>query len=154
MQVFKRSILTGFVGGFFWCFIGTVLAYFKFTVFTPKALLVQTWLRTAWSAKWMGDLLALFIAGVLSILAAVLYFALLRKLANIWIGAAYGWIIWCLVFFLALPLAVRLPNVSQLNQETIVTTLCLYTLYGVFIGFSVAYDYQDTLRNSKVKRKM
>jgi len=154
VQVLKRSLLTGFAGGIFWSLIGSVLAYFKFMEFTPKALLVRSWLRTSWSGKWPGDLLALILAGLLSILVAVIYFVLFRKLASMWIGAVYGIIIWGVVFFLVLPLIKHLPSIAQLNKQSIITTLCLYLLYGVFVGFSISYDYKDTIMNSKMKRKL
>jgi len=154
LSVCKRSILTGFAGGIIWSFVATVLTYFHFIQFSPKTILVRTWLRVGWTEKWQGALLAILLAGILSMLTALIYFALFRKLTTMWIGAIYGVIIWAAVFFLILPLVRSVPSFSELTKETIITSICLYLLYGVFIGFSISYDYEDTLVNSKTSRTM
>ncbi|WLV23542.1 YqhR family membrane protein [Aciduricibacillus chroicocephali] len=154
LSVCKRSILTGFIGGILWTMIGTVLAYFKFMQFAPRAILVNPWLKTGWASRWQGGLLAIFLAGILSIFVALVYFVLFRKLSSMWIGTIYGLLIWAVVFIIALPVIRSLPHFGALTKETLVTSACLYILFGVFVGFSISYDYEDTVTNSRTSRRM
>ncbi|MYL61082.1 hypothetical protein GLW20_26610, partial [Virgibacillus halodenitrificans] len=31
-----------------------------------------------------------------------------------------------------------------LTNHTIVSTICLFVIYGSFVGYSISYDYYDT----------
>lgn len=154
LNVCKRSILTGFTAGVLWTAIGAALAYFDFMEFSPRAMLVRPWLKVGWADRWQGGLLSIFLAGLLAILVALIYFALFRKLASMWVGVTYGVLIWAIVFVIMLPVLRSLPSFGELTKETIVTSLCLYVLFGVFVGFSISYDYEDTVINSKTSRRI
>jgi len=153
MDVMKRSLFTGFVGGVLFSFLGLVLYYFNFLEISPKAILVRSWLRYAWAGKWPGDLLSLLIAGILSVAAAFIYFVLFRKIISLWIGVMYGFLLWILVFLLITPLLYNIPALRELSVDTIVTSICLYLLYGAFVGFSIAYDHYDTVMKAGSARK-
>lgn len=153
IHVMKRAWFTGFVGGFLFSLLGTIVYYFNFVEVSPKAMLLRSWLRVPWTDRWPGDVLSWFIAGALSSIAAFVYFAVLRKIGSMWAGVAYGAVLWAAVFFLAVPLLHNIPSIGELSIDSIVTSLSLYVLYGTFVGFSISYDYYDTMINSKAKVK-
>lgn len=61
-----------------------------------------------------------------------------------WISVVYGIILWGIVFYLLQPIYTNIPKLVELNTNSIVTSLCLFILYGTFIGYSISYDYHDT----------
>jgi uncharacterized membrane protein YagU involved in acid resistance len=87
--------------------------------------------------------------GVISIAAALLYYALLRKIRGMWPGILYGAALWVVIFYLFNPLFPNVQPVADLNMNTVITTLCLYILYGVFVGYSISFETQEMNRGSQ-----
>ncbi|WP_085991927.1 YqhR family membrane protein [Oceanobacillus senegalensis] len=143
MSILARSLLTGFIGGIFWSTVGVFLYYFNFSELSPKAFLLRSWLRTDWTSGWLGDLVSIILVGLLSLATALIYYGTLRKVNSMWVGALYGIVLWGIIFYLFQPIFTNVPGVFDLKTDTIVTTLCIYILYGTFIGYSISYDYHD-----------
>ncbi|OKO91179.1 hypothetical protein BRO54_2880 [Geobacillus proteiniphilus] len=91
--------------------------------------------------------------GIISIAAALLYYALLRNICGMWAGILYGAALWMIVFYLFNPLFPNVQPVADLEINTIVTTLCLYILYGVFVGYSISFETQEMNRLSSSSGK-
>ena len=66
-----------------------------------------------------------------------------------WGGILYGVVLWLIVFYGVNPLLPNLESVSHLERNTIITTLCLYILYGVFIGYSISFETQEMNRQTQ-----
>ncbi|MCU9613846.1 YqhR family membrane protein [Caldibacillus lycopersici] len=137
-----NAVLTGFVGGLFWSALGLLAYYFHFTEIRPNMIL-EPWALGAWKTKWLGTVISLIVIGLFGIGAALLYYIALRKFRTIWIGIGYGAILFALVFFVLNPLFPSLNPLHDLNYNTIITTLCLYILFGVFVGYSISYEYNE-----------
>nr|WP_156290871.1 YqhR family membrane protein [Oceanobacillus salinisoli] len=144
MSLLGRSLLTGFIGGVFWGGIAVFLYYFNFTEVSPKSFVLRSWLRTEWTDRWLGDLVSVFLVGLLSIITALIYYGLFKKINSMWMGVLYGIILWGIVFYLLQPIFTNVPNLFEQKANTIVTNICLFILYGTFIGYSISYDYHDT----------
>lgn len=140
----NRSLLTGFIGGILSSAFGVFMYYFNFSEVSPKDYVLRVWIKSEWTSGWIGDLMSIFITGLLSVLVALMYFVLFRKVYAIWLGGLYGVIIWFFIFFVFPPLFSDIQKIVELNQNTIISTLCLFLLYGIFIGYSISYDYFDT----------
>lgn len=138
-----RAMIIALVGGIIWSAFFVFLYYFNFTEVAPKTFLLRPWLQTEWTDLWQGHLLAIFLSGVISILPAMLYYILFKKINSMWVGAGYGIFLWCITFFLLNPLLSVAKPVTELSMDTIITTLCIFILYGTFIGYSISYDYLD-----------
>ncbi|GGK02604.1 hypothetical protein GCM10007063_26170 [Lentibacillus kapialis] len=145
ISVLSRSLLTGFVGGLLGGFFGVVLYYFNFSEVSPKSYLLRSWLTASWVDGWLGTVLSILMIGVISLLTAFIYFILFKKVNSLWMGIAYGAALWFIVFYVIQPIFPNIPSLGDLNANTIVSTICLYILYGTFIGYSISYDYTDTL---------
>ncbi|WP_427902203.1 YqhR family membrane protein [Ornithinibacillus xuwenensis] len=149
-----RSILTGFIGGIIASLLGIFMYYFNFSEVSAKSYLIRTWSKAAWTDTWLADLVSTSLIGILSIGVAIIYYGILKKIYSIWMGVVYGLVIWGIVFFILQPMFPNIPSVAEMEMKTIVSTMCLYILYGTFIGYSISFDYHDTvLKTSKEKAK-
>ncbi|WP_010530961.1 YqhR family membrane protein [Lentibacillus jeotgali] len=152
ISILSRSLLTGFIGGLLGGFFGVVLYYFNFSEVAPKSYLLRSWLTASWIDGWLGTVLSILMIGVISLLTAFIYFILFKKVNSLWMGVAYGIVLWFIVFYIVQPIFPNIPPLRDLNANTIVSTICLYVLYGTFIGYSISYDYTDTLYKLKSEK--
>ncbi|WP_216831734.1 YqhR family membrane protein [Alkalihalobacterium elongatum] len=135
----------GVCGGLFWSVIGYIAFFFNFARIGP-ALVLMPWALGDWKNGYMGQLVGILVISLLSILVAFIYKILFEKVNNMWAGAVYGIVLWLIVFYLLNPIFPGLKSVANLDFNTIITTLCLYLLYGVFIGYSISFEYQEVKR--------
>lgn len=146
--IFQKALLTGFVGGVLWSLFGAIAYYFNFTTVSPATFILRSWLQTGWTDGWLGELVGIIVIGLLSIVTALVYYYLFKKMRGMWPSAAFGIALWFLVFYLLQPVIPNLPHMTELDSDTVVTTLCLFLLYGTFIGYSISYEYHDLNRTS------
>ncbi|WP_404453378.1 YqhR family membrane protein [Oceanobacillus kapialis] len=152
LSLLSRSAITGFVGGAFWGLLATILAYFNFTEVEPKSFVLRSWTTAAWTNGWLGTVITILILGGLSVIVAFIYHLFMRKINSMWMGVAYGAILWGVVFFVLQPIFTNIKPIQDLELETIVTTVCIFVLYGTFIGYSLSYDYHDKVMKEKNKQ--
>ncbi|WP_059171105.1 YqhR family membrane protein [Bacillus sp. FJAT-27445] len=145
----KLVLLTGLWGGLFWSFIGQVGYYFHFTKISPRAVL-GPWALGSWKNGWLGTLVAIVLIALISIGTAFIYSALLKKTGGILSGIGYGIVLFLLVFLLLNPMFPGISPFGRLDQNTMYTSICLFILYGVFIGYSISYDYKNRRGNLNV----
>lgn len=141
--ILSKALLTGFIGGILWSSFGVVMYYFKFSEVEPKTFLLRSWVTAGWTNDWLGDVLSILMAGIVSLLTALLYYALFKKINTMWVGILYGVILWGIIFYILHPLFSHVPKIIDLQWETIVSTICLFILYGGFIGYSISFDYHN-----------
>ncbi|MBM7097299.1 hypothetical protein JSY36_16320 [Bacillus sp. H-16] len=134
--------MIGFFGGVFWSIIGYLSFTLNFIRVGP-ALILMPWALPDWKNGWLGQLVGIIAIGVVSIGVAFIYRLILAKINKLWPGAVFGFVLWALVFGLFNPMFPGLKPLTQLDINTIITSLCLYILYGAFIGYSVAYEYHE-----------
>ncbi|WP_053367106.1 YqhR family membrane protein [Bacillus sp. FJAT-27245] len=136
----KLVVLTGLWGGLFWSFIGQIGYYFHFTKITPREIL-GPWALGSWKNGWLGTLIAILLIAIVSIGAAFVYSALFKKMDGLISGILYGAVLFLLVFFLLNPMFPGILPFGALDKNTLATSICLFILYGVFIGYSISWDY-------------
>lgn len=144
--------LTGFIGGLFWSALAQLAYYFHFTEVAPKVILMGVF-SDRLSHGIIGNLIAILLYGLVSIVVAFIYYAILRKIRSIFVGILFGAAIWALVHLALVPFFPGLLNIMEMNFNTLVTTLCLYILYGVFIGVSIGFDYNERSQQQKVNQQ-
>lgn len=146
MSFAVKVALIGLFGGLIWSLVGYFAFFFKFIRVGP-ALALMPFVVGDWKDTYIGQLVGIAMIAVLSIGVAYLYRALLRKVHQLWVGVAFGLVLWFLVFWLFNPFFPGLKEIQNLDSNTIITSLCLYALYGAFIGYSVSYEYAQQHRN-------
>lgn len=148
MSFLAMVFWTGLFGGVFWGTIGLFAYYFNFTEIRPNVIL-EPWALGDWKKERLGTVVSIIIIGVFSVGAAYIYYAFLKKFKGMWFGTGYGIALFLLVFFVLNPLFPSMKPLFDLNRDTIITSICLYIVYGIFIGYSISYEYQ----NHKVQEK-
>ncbi|MDY0408413.1 YqhR family membrane protein [Virgibacillus soli] len=149
-SLFLKSLSIGFVGGLFWSSIGVFLYYFNMSEVAPKSFLLRSWITESWTEHWLGHVISIILTGILSMVASTIYYGILRKTLALWTGIVYGLVLWGVIFFVLHPLFMNVPAIHQLDMNTIVSTLSLYVLYGLFIGYSISYHYSDVQSRKEV----
>ena len=104
MSFMSMVILTGFVGGILWSLIALLAYYFNLTDVRPNVIL-EPWALGDWKKGWIGTVFSIVAIGIFSIGAALLYYALLRKIKGLWVGMVYGVVLFFLVFYLLNPIS-------------------------------------------------
>lgn len=148
MSIIMITAVTGFFGGVFWSALGWLAYVFNFTEIRPNMIL-EHWTVGEWKTGWLGSIISLILIGLIGILAAFIYYFTLRKFNNIWVSLAYGIILFLLVFYLLNPLFPMLNPLKELSRNTIITMICLYSLFGVFVGYSISYEYNEQLHHNE-----
>jgi hypothetical protein len=151
MSFMTLVILTGFIGGIVFSSIAYLAYIFDFTYISPRVIL-DPWALGDWKKSWLGIVISIIFLGALSIIAALIYYVLLRKFKSMWVGIAYGLILFLLVFFVLYPIFPGIPSFNQLKLNTLITSICLYALFGLFIGYTISYEELE-INHSKGKEE-
>lgn len=150
---FRRMVPTiGFVGGVFWSSLGYLAYIFNFTEIRPNIIL-ELFALNDLKNFWEGIVLSIFLIGLVSIGVAYIYYGTFRRINSIWLGLCYGILLFIIVFIVLNPLFPGIGPISELERTTLVTTICLYILYGVFIGYSISYEEYEVQRRRKDEQK-
>ena len=139
---------TGLFGGVFWGTIGYLAYIFNFTEIRPNIIL-EPWALGYWKNEWLGTVISIILLGIFSIVAAFVYYAVLKRFKGFWFGIGYGIALFLLVFFVINPLFSSMKPFFDLSLDTIITSICLYIVYGIFIGYSINYEYQNNISQEK-----
>jgi hypothetical protein len=133
---------TGLFGGIFWGLIGLLAYYFNFTEIRPNVIL-EPWALGNWKNEWLGTVISLVLLGILSVAMAFAYYLALKKFNGILFGLGFGIVLFLIVFVVLNPIFPSIKPFLKLGINTFVTTICLYLIYGLFIGYSINYEYQN-----------
>jgi uncharacterized membrane protein YagU involved in acid resistance len=136
------SVKTGFFAGLIWGLIRWLAAAMNFTK-VPAAFLADPFIRRSHlaSAYWQIAGLVLFI--LMSVAAAVIYHVLLRRFRGPAAGIVFGFAWWAVFYLLVGPLIGAVPSLNKIGWNSIITDLCLFLCWGLFIGFSIAFEFHD-----------
>ena len=134
----------GFFGGLFWSSIGYLSFYLNFSRVGP-ALILMPWAFGDWKNGWLGQVVGILAIAFLSIAVAFIYRLIFAKINKSWPGLLYGIALWIGVFGLLNPFFPGLKPLMNLDINTIITNLCIYAVYGLFIGYSVSYEYHERI---------
>ncbi|MGF2617042.1 hypothetical protein FZC84_04215 [Rossellomorea vietnamensis] len=144
-------VTTGFAGGILWSLISYICYMFSFTKLEPNIIL-EPWAAGNWKDSWLGIVISIMAYGLISIGAALVYYATLRKLTSMWVGAGYGIALMLAVFLVLNPLFPSMKALTDTDYNTLITAACIYILYGVFIGYSISYE-ENELRHQNEKEE-
>ncbi|MFQ3542805.1 YqhR family membrane protein [Halobacillus rhizosphaerae] len=142
-SVLSKSLLIGFVAGSLWGGLGVVAYYFHFTEVSAASFVFRSFWQTEWTGSLLGEVLAVLVVAILSIVTALLYYMLFKSKNGMWPGVILAAVLFLLIFVVLDPLFPAIPSLTKLSSDTLVTTACLYLLYGVFIGYSISYEFHQ-----------
>lgn len=134
-----RVVLIGLVGGLLWSLLGYGFFLLNFSKYGPE--LILSWVpETLLKNGAVKQFLGILVLTILSIIVAFIYKWTLGKVKSMWISIGFGVILWVIVFYILQPWIPKLAPVTQLGWDTLTTTLCLFALYGLFVGYSISFD--------------
>ncbi|EIJ78831.1 hypothetical protein PB1_14774 [Bacillus methanolicus PB1] len=142
MSFIAMVVWTGLIGGILMSSIAYLAYVFNFTEIHPNVIL-DPWVNGNWKKGWLGTVISIILIGIVSIGAALIYYAALRKFKSIWAGAVYGIILFLLVFFVLNPIFPGISSFGELKRDTVITSVCFYILFGVFVGYSISYEENE-----------
>jgi hypothetical protein len=141
-NVWRFAVQTGFFAGLIWIAVKALESYLRLTKvpsgFMAKPFFREEYLDTA-AGYWMGW--GVFI--IFSILAALVYAAVLRKIRGPWAGLAYGAVWWIVLYGMVGPVTGMMKPAGQLDLTSAITDFCLFLLWGLFIGYSISFEFTD-----------
>ncbi|OAB46411.1 YqhR family membrane protein [Paenibacillus antarcticus] len=141
-NAYTFALELGFFAGVIWGTMHWVFYIFKFTNVIP-AYLAEPFFKNQFLKSGAGQLVGLLFFIAFSIVVALIYAALFRKLKGPWPGMIYGIIWWAIIFVVVGPLFDMVKPLSGLSSTTIISEFCLFLLWGLFIGYTIAMEFTD-----------
>lgn len=146
LELSKKQLYTiyvGFFGGLFASFLTYMIHFLNFIPFGPGVIWHHVpylanvkWLQGVW-----GHLAAIVFISFFSILISYLYYALFRKIETPWMSIWFGLTLWAILFVGINSLVSDAQNVYELGWTTNIAFICIFIIYGLFIGYSISYQY-------------
>lgn len=143
IRVYMYSI--GFFGGLFTSMIAYAAHFLNFIPYGPGVVLqmIPIYTETPWMRGPGGHFVGILVISFLSIGFAYLYYALLRKLDTPWAGIGYGLALWMILFLGLNQMIPGVETVAELGANTNITLICIFVIYGLFVGYSISYEHKE-----------
>ncbi|SDR89724.1 Conserved membrane protein YqhR [Paenibacillaceae bacterium GAS479] len=138
----KFCLMIGFWGGLIWGGIHWLMYTFRFTPVLP-GFMAEPFYRRSFLVTGWGHVAGLVYFILFSILAALLYKLLLGRFQGPWPGLIYGLLWWTMIFLAFGPLLGMMNPVNQLGWGGVLSELSLFAVWGIFIGYSIAFEFND-----------
>ncbi|MHA0855579.1 YqhR family membrane protein [Paenibacillus sp. CMAA1364] len=132
----------GFFAGLIWGSIHWIFYVFKFTKVIP-GYLAEPFFKHSFLKSGAGHLVGLLVFIAFSIGVSLIYVFLFRKLKGPWPGIAYGIFWWTIIYVVIGPSFEMVKPLTKLSMTTIISEFCLYLLWGLFIGYTIAMEFTD-----------
>lgn len=143
MNGFASTVASiGFYGGFIWGLIHFITYYLNLTKIGP-AFILNPWAFGEWKNQLLGQVIGVFAISLISIGVAFFYRVLFAKFKSIILSLIFGAGLWALIFYFLNPVFPDVKPLSDLDKNTIVTTGCIFLLYGLFVGYSISFHYDE-----------
>ena len=136
------ALSTGFFAGVIWGAVYIIFYYLGFTRIIP-GFLAEPFFAHDTLASWNGHLIGWLFFILFSILASFVYALLFRKVKGPWFSAVYGILWWIIVFLGFGPGAAMMSRADLRDLNTLLSTLCLFILWGMFIGYTITFEFTD-----------
>ncbi|KZE80892.1 hypothetical protein AV654_11120 [Paenibacillus elgii] len=136
------AVYIGFFAGLIWGGVQMIANYFHFTSLSPGFLL-EPYYKHSYLMTWRGYMLGWLAFIALSVVAALLYTMLFAKAFGPWYGIGYGVAWWAFLFLLVGPVTGMMNWIAYLDLNTVVTQACLFVVWGLFIGYSISFEFTN-----------
>jgi thiamine transporter ThiT len=136
------ALYIGFFAGLIWGAVQMMYSFLRFSSL-PPGFIVEAFFKKSFLVSWQGYMLGWAVFVVFSIAASMLYMLILSTVAGPWAGLGYGMLWWTVIFLLIGPYNGMMSRITRLEWNTIISELCLFLLWGLFIGYSIAFEFND-----------
>jgi len=137
----------GFFAGLIWGGARWLMYGMHFSKVIP-GFLAEPFFKHAYLLKAEGHLIGYLFFIVFSVISSLLYVLLLRKLKGPWPGMVYGVLWWSALFLAGSWLFLQQPP-FRLPWNTVISEFCLFLLWGLFIGYTAAFEFTNDRKRDK-----
>ncbi|WP_234414167.1 YqhR family membrane protein [Paenibacillus sp. CAA11] len=138
----RFAIRLGFFAGLIWGAVHGFFYYMRFTVVIP-GFLAEPFFKHSFLVTRPGYYVGWLVFILFSIVASLLYTLVLRKVKGPWMGMFYGLLWFVLIYALLSPALHMAPLLFKMGWNSLISEVCLFLLWGLFIGYTVATEYND-----------
>ncbi|MBP1999423.1 putative membrane protein YagU involved in acid resistance [Paenibacillus shirakamiensis] len=131
----------GLFAGLIWGGFHGFFYFLRFTSVLP-GFLAEPFFKTTYLKTQPGYYMGWLFFTVFSLVATYIYIFTLRKMKGPWPGLAYGILWWVIIFFIG-PMYKMVPPLRQAGWDTIISEFCIFMLWGLFIGYTIAVEYTE-----------
>ncbi|BBH21130.1 hypothetical protein Back11_24750 [Paenibacillus baekrokdamisoli] len=146
---FWFCVKTGFFAGLIWGLLRWLLHAMQFTKVLP-AFMADPFFRLAFLKTGWGNVVGIGCFIIFSIIAALLYKLLLGRFSGPRAGIGYGMIWWVILFAWIGPIMAITKPIYKLDWDSIVTELAVFTVWGLFIGYTIAFEFTDEVSREPI----
>ncbi|CAH1210190.1 hypothetical protein PAECIP111893_03161 [Paenibacillus plantiphilus] len=143
-NAFLYCVRLGFFAGLFWGSFRWLMYVIHFTKVIP-AFLAEPFFRTNFLVTAWGHVIGIVFFIIFSMAAALLYKLLLGRMTGPRAGIAYGMLWWAVLFVGIGPLLKMMAPLNKLGLDTVISEFCLFLVWGLFIGFTIAFEFTDEM---------
>lgn len=143
---FLYGLYVGFYAGLIWGLAKIFAYYLGFTKVIP-AFIADAFFKHDVLESWSGHFYGLIFFILFSMIASLIYAALFHKIKGSWFGLLYGTIWWLLIYIAVGPFIGMVPLITDLDWNSRITDFCIFLLWGVFIGYTISFEYTDERTN-------
>jgi len=140
--VIKFVFVVGTFAGIIWGLVRWLLYTLSFTGILP-GFLADPFYRRSFLVTGAGHLAGLLAFILFSILAAFLYKLVLGRLKGPYPGIAYGLLWWAVLLLWLWPAFGMIEPPGSISWRSLITEACVFAAWGLFIGFTIAFEYND-----------
>jgi len=138
----KYCLKIGLAAGVIWGLARWLAVAMNLTK-VPEAFLIDPWVKRSVLAYPIWQIVGFAAFVLMSIMAAYIYYGILKPLRGPLPGIFFG-MAWWAAFYAALgPFIGAMPPLMALGWDSLITDLCLFTVWGLFIGFSIAFEFHE-----------
>ena len=145
---FLYALQIGIFAGLIFGAIRWICHYFRFTGVIPGFLVEPFFLRSFLAGNG-GHVVGTAAFIVLSVAASLLYAPIASKLRGPWPGALYGALWFCVLYLWIGPMLGMLLPLGKLSWDSFWTDGSIFVMWGVFIGYSISYEFTNERRRDK-----
>jgi uncharacterized membrane protein YagU involved in acid resistance len=138
----KFFVYIGFFAGLIWGALKIAEYGLKFTKVSPGFLL-EPFYKHQFLSSWLGMGMGWVAFIIMSVVAAVIYGFALRRIKGPWLSLAYGLVWWMMIYVIVGPRSGMVPSIQRLDRNSFYSDLCLFLMWGLFIGYSIVVEYTD-----------
>lgn len=137
----------GVAAGIIWGLIRWLAVAMNLTK-VSQAFLIDPWVKRSVLTYGYWQIVGFVAFILMSIVAAYVYYGIFHSLHGPVPGLLFG-AVWWAVFYAALgPFVGAMPPLRNVGWSSLITDFCLFVIWGLFIGYSIAFEF-----NEEVKRE-
>jgi hypothetical protein len=142
MKKIYFALYIGFYAGVIWGLARWMLYLLQFTKVSPSFLIIPLYSKH-FVGSWVGQTVGISAFILMSIIASLLYAVFLRKMKGPWPGIIFGAVWWVAVSVIIGPLFGMEPAIWNIDLNSMLCDVCIFILWGVFIGYSITLEFTD-----------